>query len=71
MSDSSMMIGAAMLVSSADTLPLPIAKSRGVDLGTGSILLGHQNIAVTQKHYAPWVASRQAALEEAVMKAWE
>lgn len=44
--------------------------SLGVSLETVSILLGHTNIATTQKHYAPWVASRQNALEAAVKKTW-
>jgi integrase len=44
--------------------------TRGVPLETVSILLGHQNIAVTQKHYAPWVKSRQDALEAAVKATW-
>jgi integrase len=44
--------------------------SRGVALETVSILLGHQNIAVTQKHYSPWVRSRQEALERAVRSVW-
>ena len=38
----------------------------GVSLETVSILLGHKNISVTQKHYAPWVKSLQDALEAAV-----
>ena len=44
---------------------------KGVSLETVSMLLGHQNIRVTQKHYAPWVKQRQDALEAAVMKTWE
>jgi integrase/recombinase XerD len=43
---------------------------KGVPLETVSILLGHQSVAVTQKHYAPWVKSRQTALEDAVKLAW-
>ncbi len=34
-----------------------------------SILLGHRSIRVTEKHYAPWVKSRQEQLERAVMLA--
>jgi integrase/recombinase XerD len=44
--------------------------SKGVSLETVSILLGHQSIAVTQRHYAPWVQARQNALEEAVKRTW-
>jgi integrase len=43
---------------------------RGVSLETVSILLGHQNIRTTQMHYAPWVHSRQLALEESVKRTW-
>ena len=28
-----------------------------------SILLGHQSVRITEKHYAPWVRSRQGQLE--------
>jgi integrase/recombinase XerD len=43
---------------------------RGVSLETVSILLGHTDIRVTQRHYAPWVPSRQRELEAAVAKTW-
>jgi len=43
---------------------------KGVPLETVSILLGHRSIKTTEKHYAPWVQSRQDALEEAVKKTW-
>ncbi len=42
----------------------------GVPLETVSILLGHKSIKTTEKHYAPWVHTRQLALEAAVMKTW-
>ena len=45
--------------------------SRGVSLEAVSILLGHSDIRITQKHYAPWVLSRQIALEREVKKTWE
>ena len=44
--------------------------SKGVSLETVSILLAHSSIATTEKHYAPWVQSRQNALEEAVKRTW-
>lgn len=44
---------------------------KGVPLETVSILLGHASIKITQKHYAPWVRSRQEKLEEEVMKTWQ
>jgi len=43
----------------------------GCSLEEVSILLGHQSIAVTAKHYSPWVASRQERLEQSVKRAWE
>ncbi|MGH7782271.1 MAG: tyrosine-type recombinase/integrase [Candidatus Binatia bacterium] len=39
---------------------------KGVDLKTVSMLLGHTSIKTTERHYAPWVRSRQLALEAAV-----
>src|ERR1700730_10257318 len=42
---------------------------RGVSLENVAILLGN-SIKVAEKHYAPWVASRQAALTESVRRAW-
>lgn len=44
--------------------------SRGVSLENVSILLGHADIKITQKHYAPWVQSRQEMLEIEIRKAW-
>jgi integrase/recombinase XerD len=44
--------------------------AKGVSLETVSTLLGHTSIATTEKHYAPWVKSRQDALEDAVKKTW-
>lgn len=43
----------------------------GVSLEVVSVLLGHQSIRVTERHYAPWVQERQARLEEAVRRAWD
>jgi integrase/recombinase XerD len=43
---------------------------KGVAIESVAKLLGHQNIMVTQKHYAPWIKSRQDELEAAV-KAWD
>ena len=42
---------------------------KGVSLETVSVLLGHQNIKVTQKHYSPWVKTRQDALDKEVRRA--
>lgn len=43
---------------------------KGVSLETVSMLLGHTSIKTTQRHYAPWVKSRQDALENAVKLSW-
>ena len=41
----------------------------GVSLENVSTLLGHQSIRVTEKHYSPWVKTRQDALDKAVQTA--
>jgi integrase len=43
----------------------------GVSIETVSVLLGHSSIRVTERHYAPWVKSRQDKLEREVRKIWE
>jgi integrase/recombinase XerD len=43
----------------------------GVPLETVSILLGHSSVRITEKHYAPWVKSRQVALTAEIEKAWK
>ena len=42
----------------------------GVPIERVSVLLGHQ-IRVTEKHYNPWVRSRQEPLEADVARAWK
>ena len=42
----------------------------GVPLDRVSILLGHKSVRITEKHYAPWVRSRQEQLEADVRKTW-
>lgn len=42
----------------------------GVPLERVSILLGHNSIKVTEKHYAPWVRARQEQAEADVRRAW-
>jgi integrase/recombinase XerD len=44
--------------------------NHGVPLHTVSVLLGHSSIRTTEKHYAPWVKSRQEELESSVKKIW-
>jgi len=41
----------------------------GASIETVSILLGHQSVRVTEKHYNPWVKTRQDALDKAVLSA--
>ena len=43
----------------------------GVPLERVAVLLGHQSIRVTEKHYAPWVHARQAQLEADVKRVWD
>jgi len=43
----------------------------GVPLERVSILLGHQSVRITEKHYSPWVAARQEQLEADVRRTWD
>src|SRR5437899_7108625 len=43
----------------------------GIPIERVSILLGHQSTRVTEKHYNPWVRSRQEQLEADVASAWK
>jgi len=43
---------------------------KGVSIENVSALLGHSSVAVTNKHYAPWVKRRQEILEEQVRATW-
>jgi len=43
----------------------------GVPIERVSILLGHQSVRVTERHYAPWVRSRQEQLELDLESAWK
>ena len=36
-----------------------------------SVLLGHQSVRITERHYAPWVRSRQEHLEADLANAWK
>jgi integrase/recombinase XerD len=42
----------------------------GVSTEEVAVLLGHSNIGITQKHYSPWVPSRQRQLEANLERAW-
>jgi integrase/recombinase XerD len=43
----------------------------GVPMERVSVLLGHNSIKVTEKHYSPWVRARQEQLEANVRRTWE
>ena len=43
----------------------------GVPMERVSVLLGHSSIKVTEKHYSPWVRTRQEHLETDVRRTWE
>ena len=53
-----------------DTFSVSLLEA-GVPLETVATLLGHQSIKTTERHYAPWVKSRQVRLEESIRKAWK
>jgi integrase/recombinase XerD len=42
----------------------------GIPLERVSVLLGHQSIRVTERHYAPWTLSRQEQLIADLQRAW-
>ena len=52
-----------------DTFAVELLLS-GVPLERVSVLLGHQSVRVTEKHYAPWVLARQEQLESDVRRTW-
>jgi integrase/recombinase XerD len=43
----------------------------GVPLERVSVLHGHQSVRITERHYSPWVRSRQEQLEADLQRAWE
>jgi integrase/recombinase XerD len=52
-----------------DTFSVELLLS-GTPLERLSILLGHQSVKVTERHYSPWVSARQKQLEDDVRKSW-
>lgn len=52
-----------------DTLAVRLLQA-GVPIDRVSQLLGHTSIKTTEKHYAPWVLSRQKQFEEEVRATW-
>jgi site-specific recombinase XerD len=53
-----------------DTFAVDLLQA-GVPLERVSMLLGHTSIKITERHYAPWVQSRQEQLEADVKRVWE
>lgn len=43
----------------------------GVTLDRVSVLLGHNSIRITERHYAPWTRSRQEQIEKDLNEAWK
>jgi integrase len=43
----------------------------GVSIEQVSILLGHQSIRITERHYNPWIRSRQNQLDTSLRAAWK
>jgi integrase/recombinase XerD len=52
-----------------DTFAVELLLS-GVPIERVSVLLGHQSVRITERHYAPWVRSRQEQLEADLVNAW-
>ena len=40
-----------------------------VDIRTASKFLGHKNVQITEKHYAPWNWEQQAIMDDVLRKA--
>jgi integrase/recombinase XerD len=53
-----------------DTFAVELLLS-GMPLEQVAVLLGHQSVQVTEKHYSPWVRARQEQLEAGVRKTFE
>jgi integrase len=43
----------------------------GVPIERVSVLLGHQSVRITERHYSPWVRARQEQLEQDLKRVWE
>jgi integrase len=54
---------------SRDTFAVGLLQA-GVPMDRVSVLLGHSNIKVTEKHYSPWVRARQEQSEADVRRTW-
>ena len=60
---------AVLLQSFIQRPPVELLKA-GVPLDRVSVLLGHQSVRVTERHYSPWVSARQEQLEADVRRTW-
>jgi integrase/recombinase XerD len=45
--------------------------TKGVDIKTVSLLLGHSSVTITERFYAAWISSRQQKLSEQVRRTWD
>ena len=54
-----------------DTFAVELLLAGVAPLKRVSILLGHQSVKVTEKHYNPWVRARQEQLESDVRRTWD
>jgi hypothetical protein len=43
----------------------------GVPIDRVPVLLGRKSVRITERHYAPWVRSRQEQLEADVPRTWD
>ena len=43
----------------------------GIPIERVLVLLGHQSVRITERHYSPWAKSRQEQLEADLRKAWK
>jgi integrase/recombinase XerD len=43
----------------------------GIDIKKVSVMLGHSSVAITERHYLPWVLARQTDLEESMRRMWK
>jgi integrase len=50
-----------------DTFAVTLLQA-GVSLENVYTLLGHQSIRITQKHYSPWIKTRQDALDRELLR---
>jgi site-specific recombinase XerD len=53
-----------------DTFAVSLLQT-GMPIERVSVLLGHENIKTTEKHYSPWTRDRQKQIEADLTAAWE